>query len=68
MGRAGVLCGSVRGARGGSIVGGSARSWIGVGIGLIVWRGELWVECCVECGASWSSFVGHDVSVIWLHM
>ena len=38
MGMTGERCGSVRGARGGSTVGGRARSWIGVGIGWIVWR------------------------------
>lgn len=40
MGRMEERCGSVRGVRGGSTVGGRVRRGIGLGIGVIVWRGE----------------------------
>lgn len=48
LGRMGDRCVSARGARGGSTVGRSVRTWIGLGIGLIVWRGESSVECCLD--------------------
>jgi hypothetical protein len=51
MEKTGELCGSVRGARGGSTVGGLVRRGIGLGIGVIVWRVELAVGwaggCCL---------------------
>jgi hypothetical protein len=44
-----VRCGSVRGVRGGSTVGGRVRSRIGLGIGLVVWRVE-WGAGCAGSG------------------
>jgi hypothetical protein len=44
MEKMGALCGSVRGVRGGSTVGGRARRGIGLDIGVIVWRVKWEVE------------------------